>query len=81
MQRPAAPTFFLTAPPFLRVLSSKTQKIEYFLGGEVLSLDLLNEGTARGCYTLFNPYSFLFFQHLGALDLDLDLHGGERKQI
>ena len=84
MSRPAAPTFFLTAsPPFLRVLNSKTPKIEHFLGGELLPLDLLKEGTARGCYTLSDPHSSLFFNIWGAffLDLDLDLHGGERKQI
>jgi hypothetical protein len=52
MQRPATPIFFLMASLFSRVLSYKTPKINHFLGGEVLPLDLLKQDTARGCYML-----------------------------
>jgi hypothetical protein len=58
MQRPTAPTFFImTFPPFLLVLSSKTSKIEHFLGGEVLPLNLLEEDTPRAYYMLYHPHS------------------------
>jgi hypothetical protein len=45
----------MTFPPFLQVLSSKTPKIEHFLGAKVLPLNLL-EDTLSGCYMLYHPH-------------------------
>jgi hypothetical protein len=48
------------SPPFLRVLSSKTPKINHFLGGRTSDRILLKKDTEEGCYTLPYPYSPLF---------------------